>query len=111
MAKKTRSFAPHTLDATLVLGMQIGQARRARGWTAQDLSQRVGVSPRTISSIEHGVPTVAIGVVFEAATLLGIRLFGAEGAELTRLVREGRDMLALLPSRVRPSREPVRDDF
>lgn len=111
MAKKLRAFAPQTLDAAQVLGTQIAQGRRARGWTAAQLAERVGVSVRTISNLEHGSPTVAMGIAFEAATLLGISLFGVEGPELAQLARQGRDTLALLPSRVRPSRRPVRDDF
>ena len=111
MAKKTRAFAPQTLDAVQVLGTQIAQARRARRWTAAELAERVGVSVRTISNLEHGSPTVAMGIAFEAATMLGVGLFGADGPELARLARQGRDTLALLPNRVHPSREPVRDDF
>lgn len=111
MPQKTRAFAPQTLDAAQVLGAQIAQARRERGWTMHELAQRVGVSQRTISSLEHGSPTVTMGIAFEAATLLGIGLFGVEGPELTRLARQGQQMVALLPSRVRPSKDAVRDDF
>jgi transcriptional regulator with XRE-family HTH domain len=111
VAKKTRAFAPQTIDAAQVLGAQIAQARRARGWTAAELAERVGVSVRTISNLEHGSPTVAMGVAFEAATMLGISLFGVEGSALATLARRGRDTLALLPARVYRSREPVRDDF
>jgi len=110
MANKKRAFAPQTVDAVAVLGLQIAQARRGRGWTSQELAERVGVSPRTISSLEHGSTTVAIGIVFEAATVLGIPLFNVDGPELTRLAREGRQVLALLPSRVYHSRRPVDDD-
>lgn len=110
MANRNRVFAPQTVDAVAVLGQQIARARRARGWTSEELAERVGVSARTISSLEHGTPSVAIGIVFEAATMLGIPLFGTEGPELSRLAREGREILALLPSRVYHSREPVDDD-
>ena len=111
MAKRTRSFPPQTHDVAQVLGQQIAQARRLRGWTAAELAERVGVSVRTISNLEHGSPTVAMGIAFEAATILGVRLFGAEGPELTRLVRQGRETLALMPSRVYRRDEPVDDDF
>jgi transcriptional regulator with XRE-family HTH domain len=111
MAKKTRVFAPQTIDAAQVLGSQVAQARRARGWTAEELGQRVGVSARTISNLEHGSPTVAIGIAFEAATMLGVPLFGVEGPELALLARRGREIVALLPSRVYHGRQPVDDDF
>lgn len=34
MAKKTYAFSRQTVDAAQVLGIQVAQARRARGWTA-----------------------------------------------------------------------------
>lgn len=111
MPKRDRSYSPQTRDAVEVLGAQIAVARRARGWTAAALGERVGVTGPTISSLEKGSPTVAIGIVFEAATLLGIRLFGVEGPELSRLARQGRDTIALLPSRVVTRQEHVDDDF
>jgi transcriptional regulator with XRE-family HTH domain len=111
VAKRTRAYAPQTLDAAQVLGTQVAQARRARGWTAEELAERVGVSARTISSLEHGSPTVTMGIAFEAATMLGVPLYGVEGAELTRLARHGREVLALLPRRVYRRRQPVDDDF
>jgi len=111
MAQKMRTFTPQTLDAARVLGNQIALARRERGWTAAELGERVGISPRTVTNLEHGSPTVAMGVAFEAATMLGIRLFGVEGSELTVLARQGRDTLALLPSRVYHGRKAVNDDF
>ena len=112
MSQRVHTFAPQTVDAVQVLGVQIARARRERGWTAEELAQRVGVSVRTVSNLEHGSPKVAIGIAFEAATLLGVSLFGADGPELARLARQGRETLALLPSRVRTRPEAaVRDDF
>jgi transcriptional regulator with XRE-family HTH domain len=110
MANRTRAFSRQTVDAAAVLGTQIAQARRARGWTASELGTRIGVSARTISKVEQGSASVAIGIVFEAATMLGVPLFGAQGPELARLAREGREVLALLPSRVYHSRTSVEDD-
>ena len=112
MPPRTRTFSPPTLDAAQVLGTQIARARRDRGWTAAELAERVGISVRTVSHLEHGSPKVALGIAFEAATLLGVPLFGADAHGLARLAHQSRDTLALLPARVRPGREaPVRDDF
>jgi hypothetical protein len=49
--------------------------------------------------------------VFEAATMLGINLFGVEGPELSRRARQGRRVVALLPSSVFKPLEPVDYDF
>ena len=65
----------------------------------------------TLRNVERGTPTVAIGVVFELATLLGVELFGVDPVALPDVVSRSQDRLALLPARVRESREPVDDDF
>jgi hypothetical protein len=69
------------------------------------------VSLPTLRNVERGTPTVAIGVVFELATLLGVELFGVDPVALPDVVSRGQDRLALLPARVREPREPVDDDF
>lgn len=104
MAKHSVAVSRATQDALAVLGSQIRAARIARGWTQPELAARVGVHPRTISSLENGSPTVAIGTVFNAAFTTGVNLFGLEGDELALARRRGEETLALLPSHVRPSR-------
>jgi len=69
------------------------------------------VSLPTLRNVERGTPTVAIGVVLELATLLGVELFGVDPVALPDVVSRSQDRLALLPARVRESREPVDDDF
>lgn len=76
-----------------------------------DLAERAGVSVPTIRKVEKGDPTVAIGTVFEMATLLGVPLFGTDRSGMSDLVERGRDRLALLPTRVREADRPVHDDF
>lgn len=101
-------------DAIAILGQQIKAARHARKWTAAELAARIGVDRRTVAAIEAGSPAVSIGNVFNAADILGVPLFGAESRlELGRLRREGRDRLALLPTRVDPPRSMSApdDDF
>ncbi len=88
-------------DAIAVLGQEVKAARIARKWTAAELAARIGVDRRTVAAIEAGSPAVSIGNVFNAADIVGVALFGAEDrVELARLRREGRDRLALLPTRV-----------
>lgn len=111
MSASRRVLAPATVDAARVLGQQIARARRARRWTMAELGERVGVSAPTIASVERGAPGVALGTVFEAATVLGVPLFGADAPELAVLARRGRDELALLPRRVRHAEVQVDDDF
>lgn len=99
-------------DAAAVLGQQIKTARIARKWTATELAERIGVDRRTVAAIEAGSPAVSLGNAFNAADILGVPLFGAEDrATLARLRREGRDRLAMLPTRVdKPRRQTEPDD-
>ena len=97
--------------AVKLVGTEVAQARRERGWSVESLARRAGVSPVTVRHVEHGSPSVAIGTVFELAVLTGVPLFARDAAELPKMLATSRDRLALLPKRVR---EPVRrasDDF
>lgn len=109
--RRPHSFSRQTLDAARVLGLEVARARRARRWTAEELAARAGIGKGTLYRVEQGDPTVALGITFEVATLLGIQLFGADRRELAELVGRGRERLALLPARVREPEGPVDDDF
>lgn len=106
-----RTYSPQTRDAVRVIGLEIARARRERRWTISGLAERAGVSHVTVRSVEKGVVTVAIGTVFEIATILGIDLFGATPVELPDLVMRKRQQLSLLPARVRISSQAIDDDF
>jgi transcriptional regulator with XRE-family HTH domain len=109
--RRAHPYSSQTIDAVRVLGLEVARARRARRWTVAELAERAGISAVTLRNIERGVPTVAIGTVFEVATILGIDLFGADHVGLRSMVERGRDRLALLPSSVRQPSGPVRDHF
>lgn len=114
MARTQAPLPPAAADAVRVLGQQIRTARQERGWTVADLAAKTQVSPPTVTAIEAGAPTVAIGTVLRAAVLLRIPLFGTDDpAELARIRLRGEERLELLPSRVRRPRIPleVPDDF
>lgn len=70
------------------------------------LAERVGVSTPTITKIERGNPSVAIGTVFEAARLVGVELFGGHGELAGEIAR---NELALLPQRGRAKRKASND--
>jgi DNA-binding XRE family transcriptional regulator len=102
--RSRRTFSRQTLDAAEVLGQQVAQARRERRLTLEELAERAGVAPFTVSKVERGDPTVALGTAFEVARLVGVPLFGVEDrTTMAGLVRQGRDRLTLLPARVRTS--------
>lgn len=108
MARGVQTFSAATRDACLAMGTEIALARRERRWTQAELAERVGASVGTIRSVERGLPSVTLGVAFEAAHLLGIDLLGGPDPTATRL-EASRKVLQLLPQRVRAA--AVDDDF
>lgn len=109
--RRAHPYSPQTLDAVRLLGLEIARTRRARRWTETALAERAGISAVTLRNIERGAPTVGIGTVFEVATILGLKLFGADRDGLRAMAQQSHDRLALLPSRVREPTRPVNDDF
>jgi transcriptional regulator with XRE-family HTH domain len=99
-----------TVEAAKLLGARVQLARRERRWTLQELAERVGVTHVTMRKVERGDLTVALGVAFEAAAVLGVPLFHADRSR--RALEAGRveDRLAVLPALVRKPAD-VDDDF
>ncbi len=93
----------------LLLGSRIRIARTRRHMTVEELAERVGVTHTTIRGIERGSLSVKVGVVFEAASVLGVALFDEDAARVGLEARRVASELALLPRRVR--RPVVDDDF
>ncbi|HTO00686.1 MAG TPA: helix-turn-helix transcriptional regulator [Microthrixaceae bacterium] len=103
------SLSKVTTETLRILGDSIRVARLSRGWSIEQLAERIGVSHPTVVKVERGDPGVGVGTVFEAATLLGIVLYGDEESR-SRYGAHQRSELALLPSAGR-RRRVVDDDF
>ncbi len=95
----------------MLLGRLIALGRKRRRMTAQVLAERVGISRGTLQRLERGDPKVEIGVVFEAAAIVGVALFDTDLKGLTELSERTDDRLALLPKYVREPADAVDDDF
>lgn len=108
---KKRTYSRYTRDVMTLLAKQIQLGRKQRKWTEHDLADRAGISRATLQKIEKGELSVAIGLVFEIATLVGVVLFNEERGSLAPHIARTNDKLALLPSAVRPHRRPVDDEF
>lgn len=108
MARGVTVFSAATRQVCAALGTEIARVRRERRWSQSELAERIGVSLGTVRAVERGVPSVTLGVAFEAAGVLGIDLLG--GTELAaERTAANRRALALLPQRVHA--EDVDDDF
>ena len=107
----SRPFSPYSLDALALLGQLVREARMGKAMTTTDLATRAGISRALLQRIERGDPGCSIGVVFEVATLCGVRLFDQEQRHLATSLALHREKMALLPKAVRKRAQGVKDDF
>ena len=112
MAKKeNRTYSRYTDEALRLLAGRIRATRLDRSITVQYLAERAGISRDLLYRIERADPACGIGVVFEVAALLGLTLFQSEYNDLVDKNKIIEDKLALLPSRSRPKKIELDDDF
>jgi transcriptional regulator with XRE-family HTH domain len=111
MPQQPRTYSRITRDVLTLLGGLIRIGRKRRKMSEADLAARVGIARSTLQLIEKGHPKVEIGLVFEAATLVGVPLFVDEPSRLASEHSRIDDKLALLPQSVRVPRSKVKDDF
>ena len=107
----TRTYSRYTQTATALLGQLIRVARIKHKLTAQEVADRAGTSRGLLQRIEKGNPKCEIGVVFEVATIVGVKLFDADQSTLMTNLHRTEAQLELLPKSVRNKTKKVRDDF
>jgi transcriptional regulator with XRE-family HTH domain len=100
-----------TTEALRLLASSIRTHRLRRGWSIKELARRVGVSHPTIIKVERADPTVAVGTVLEAATLVGVPLFDADPVVRVRHQERLTAELKLLPRAARTTRIDADDGF
>lgn len=108
---RQRSYSRVTRQALTMFGKLIRIGRAERGLTAQELADRAGISRTTLSSIEKGAPGPEIGIVFEVASLVGVRLFDYDERTLQTQNARLDEKLTLLPKSVRHTVKERDDDF
>ncbi len=112
MAKPAhRSYSRYAREAAELLGLAVRAARIERGLTVAETAERAGVSRGLVHRVEKGEPGSSIGAAFEVAAIVGLRLFEAGPATLTRHLSRERGRLALLPQSVRTGTAKVKDDY
>lgn len=95
----------------MVLGAQIRTARVNSKWTQAELARRIGVSERTIASLERGAPGTQISTVFNAMRVLNIPIFGQDTSPRLAAERARREQfVAMLPGSVRETPD-INTDF
>lgn len=108
---KVRSLSQYTTEAISLLGKLIQLGRKKRQWSQLDFAERIGVSRQTVQRIEKGDPTCAIGLVFEAAALVGVPLFDSDRTPLASHLKRTGEVLSLMPKSVHKTNKAVDDDF
>lgn len=93
-----------------LFGQHICLERKAKKMTAKELADRAGISRGLLQRIEQGNPTCEIGVAFELAAILGVRLFDADEANLNAKLERIKDKVALLPKPTTTTKD-FNDDF
>ena len=107
----SKAYSQYSRRAARFLGKLISASRKEKKMTAQELAERAGISRTTLRKIETGDMTCAIGIVFEVAALVGVRLFAPDSGELFMLEERFEDKIALLPKAIRKSKKEVDDAF
>jgi len=104
-------LSKHTTILLETLATLIKAARLERKMSQTQLAERVGVSRHTISLLEKGNTKVAIGSVFEAATVLGIPLMGNDPRQLTKVSQAIANLIPLLPAKGINKKVELDDNF
>lgn len=108
---KQRTYSKYAREAAALIGEQIKLGRKQQQWSEKNLADRAGISRATLQKIENGEMGCAIGLVFEVATLVGIKLFESDNIPLAKRIEHTRDKIALLPQRIKARKKVVYDDF
>jgi transcriptional regulator with XRE-family HTH domain len=112
MSKPTdRAYSTYSREAVALIGQIIRLGRTERKISAGELAARAGISRDLLQRIERGNPGSAIGAVFEAAAIVGVKLFETGPQNITEQLAAAKAKLALLPRKARKTRKAVKDAF
>jgi len=81
MPTEKRTYTEFTTESILLLGQMIKLARKQRGMSEAELSMQASVTRTTLNKIERGDLDIGVGLFFEAATLVGLKLFDTDDKE------------------------------
>ena len=109
-AKKVRSYSKYTDEALALLGNLIQLERKTRRMSENDLADRIGISRATLRKIEKGNRSCEVGLVFEAAVIVGVPLFREDSNLLSMDAARVKDKIALLPKSIRKNKSEVEFD-
>jgi len=94
-----------------LLGKMIRHGRKQRQMTEHELADRLGIARSTLQRVEKGDPKVEIGIMFEAAAIVGVKLFDSNDRGINALSERFDDRLAVLPKHIHKAEKKVVDEF
>jgi len=106
-----RTYARYTSEGIALLGKMIRHGRKQRKMTEMELAERLGIARSTLQRVEKGDPRVEIGIMFEAAALVGVKLFNSNEKGIKTLSDRMDDRIAVLPKHVYKTGKKVVDEF
>lgn len=72
------------------VGRRIAELRLGRGWTQEDLAERLRMPLKNLQRIERGLQNLTIKTLVRFATVLGVRTAELFEAPKSREVKRGR---------------------
>ena len=96
-------------DAVALFAALVRQRRLGRSLTVEELAEQSGLDVSILEKLELGDPGVPLGIAFEAAATLGVRLFDADENLLEMHLTQVKKALSVLPRIVEP--RELYDDF
>lgn len=106
-----RTYARYTVEALTLLGKMIRLGRKQRQMTEHELAERLGIARSTLQRMEKGDPRVEAGLMFEAAAIVGVKLFDTDEKGITALESRTDDRIAVLPKHIYKTGKQVEDEF
>ena len=106
-----RTYSRYSREAVLLMANLIRAARTEQKLTVKEVAERAGISRGLVQRIEKGDMKCEVGVVFEVATIVGVKLFGSDQKALSQHIYRSEEKLALLPKAVRKTSRVIDDDF
>jgi transcriptional regulator with XRE-family HTH domain len=112
--KKHKAKSPTDLDA--VIGQRIRKARHLRGWSQEDLAQRLGVTFQQLQKYENAANRVTASRLYQIAKILNLPVayfFGERNVIPKKLEfafdEDSADLLAKFRPLSKPKRKIIRD--
>jgi len=111
MIKENSTLSKQTQLVLTTLGTMIKAARLEQSYSQSDLAQRLSVSRYTVMAMEKGDPSVSVGSLFEACTIIGIPLLAENTNRLLNLSNTVANFASVLPERTRTTITELDDNF